>query len=341
MSYVSRVTQALRRALTVVGVVSLSLLHLTVAHAATPAQRRCARTYEQAQEHAIRGELLQARRLLKRCLEMRCGRFLRRECRVALQDVNREIPSVILSFRAKDGRAERDIRVEMDGETLVRSLDGEPVFVNPGFHTFTFFTANGRRYNRLLTVRRGEKELPVVLEEQSPEPAEVAASTDDDGRRDDDRRGRRGDEEDADARDSRGVRGVRGAALQPTEGMTMDDEPVAVRRQSSTNLLPYIVGGSSLALGLGGFITFRLIANSKYEELPLCYPNCPLEQVDEVSQWYQAADISLAVGAAGVGVGVLLWFLDSDDDQQEQFAKARPFIAPHGDGALTGISGSF
>lgn len=283
------------------------------ASAASRAQRQCARTFENAQEQALDGKLVEAAEMFEGCAQRHCGRALKRECTRALRRIRRDLPTVILSFRSHDGEQMDDVRVMMDGSPLTESIDDSAIPVNPGFHTFAFETTDGRRVEKLQTVRRGDKELPILAEAEgppAPAPSEQAAS----------------------------------AATAP-ETIDMEFEEQPELSESSGSLAPYIVAGASIVVGVGAFIGLRVLANSKYADLPKCYPDCSLSQIEEVQTFYTASNLSLVAAAAGTGVGAVMWWLQQGDDEApaepEQTASVRPFVTPTRGGVYAGVGASF
>lgn len=284
------------------------------ASAASRAQRQCARTFENAQEQALDGKLVEASEMFEGCAQRHCGRALKRECTRALRRIRRDLPTVVLSFRGHEGEQIDDVRVMLDGSPLTDSIDDVAIPVNPGFHTFAFETADGRRVEKLQTIRRGDKELPILAEAEGP-PAPAPSA-----------------EEVAD--------GSEGPA---TIDMEFDEPPEA--EQGGESLAPYIVGGASIVVGVGAFIGLRVLANSKYADLPKCFPDCSLSQIEEVQTLYTASNLSLVAAAAGTGVAAVMWWLQQGDEESpaepEQTASVRPFLTPTRGGVYAGVGASF
>jgi hypothetical protein len=132
----------------------------------------CSSSYESAQMLSRKVDLLSARDKMRACARDACPSFIRNDCLQWLTDVERNIPSVVLSAQA-DGKDVHDVTVEMDGLPFVDSLDGRALELNPGRHTFTF------RYRKvpgeptqevLALVVEGQKNRPVQSSYESPPP---------------------------------------------------------------------------------------------------------------------------------------------------------------------------
>jgi hypothetical protein len=97
----------------------------------------CVEPYESAQQHRNAGDLLRSRDELRRCSATTCPVLIQSDCTTWLVQVAEAIPSVI--FAAKlDDESVFDVSVAIDGTAATSQLDGKPVEVNPGLHTFAF-----------------------------------------------------------------------------------------------------------------------------------------------------------------------------------------------------------
>jgi hypothetical protein len=99
--------------------------------------RSCAAPYESAQQHRNAGDLLKSRDDLRRCSATTCPALIQSDCTSWLAQVTEAIPSVV--FMAKlDDESVLDVSVSVDGAAVAAQLDGKPVELNPGLHTFSF-----------------------------------------------------------------------------------------------------------------------------------------------------------------------------------------------------------
>lgn len=118
---------------------------------------QCIEANAKAQPLRRAGKLAAARAELARCVNRQCPGMVRDDCAQRLDELDRAQPTIV--FDAKD-TADDDlnaVRVTVDGERLTDKLDGSPLAVDPGAHTFTFETPGQPLTTRRLVVREGEK----------------------------------------------------------------------------------------------------------------------------------------------------------------------------------------
>jgi hypothetical protein len=84
------------------------------------------------------------------------------DCASWLADVEKALPTVVLTAKNGDGADLVDVKVSVDGQPLVAKLDGQAVPMNPGSHTFHFEGVGGTSQDRQVVVREGDKNQPVA-----------------------------------------------------------------------------------------------------------------------------------------------------------------------------------
>jgi hypothetical protein len=67
------------------------------------------------------------------------------------------LPTVVFGAHDKQNRDLFDVEVSMDGEPLVKKLDGKSVTVDPGKHTFRFETAGLPPVEEVALIKEGER----------------------------------------------------------------------------------------------------------------------------------------------------------------------------------------
>jgi hypothetical protein len=141
---------------------------------------RCVDANTHAQLLRRSGKLAAAREELRSCADPGCPSMVRDDCTQRLDDLGRLQPTIV--FDAKDG-AGGDVvavSVSVDGHLLTDKLDGSPVEVDPGPHTFEFEVVGQPKVTRTLVLKEGEKqrvERVVVVPAPSPAAPSAAAST--------------------------------------------------------------------------------------------------------------------------------------------------------------------
>ena len=136
-------------------------------------QADCVSAFETAQELRSTGDLVTARARLLSCIRTECPSSVRTECGKWFEQVEREVPTFIVSAQA-DGEDRTDVRVEMDGKPVQDSLDGKAVQVNPGAHSFRFYLAPFDAMEKKIVISEGDKLRVISVEFQSPKRADPA-----------------------------------------------------------------------------------------------------------------------------------------------------------------------
>jgi hypothetical protein len=103
---------------------------------------------------ALHGALAQ----LAICADPGCPAEVKAECALRIDAVTRAMPTLVLAARDAAGNDLLDIKVTMDGAPLASSLDGRPVSLDPGKHSFRFEAAGKPPVDKQLVLREGEKD---------------------------------------------------------------------------------------------------------------------------------------------------------------------------------------
>ncbi len=125
------------------GAVAICLLRAPVAGAQSPAESEgtikteCLHAHEHAQEARRASKFGEARRLLRACAAEACPALVRADCVPWLTDLERVYPTVVFDAYV-DGRQMESARVMIDGALATERIDGKPIEVDPGEHTFRF-----------------------------------------------------------------------------------------------------------------------------------------------------------------------------------------------------------
>jgi hypothetical protein len=95
-----------------------------------------------------------------------------------LDAVEKSLPTLVFSAKDAAGHDLLDVRVTVDGQPLLSTLDGAAVPVDPGPHTFRFEQPGGASATLQILVKEGAKnvEVPTVLSRPPPPPAEPPAA---------------------------------------------------------------------------------------------------------------------------------------------------------------------
>jgi hypothetical protein len=120
--------------------------------------------------HRLRAE----RKQLLVCANPACPAEVRTECTRRVEDVTAQIPTLLVDAKDSDGTELVDVTVRMDDETLTTKLDGVPLQIDPGSHTFTFERTGQPPVTRKLLIRAGEKNRSEPVSFGAPAPTPVA-----------------------------------------------------------------------------------------------------------------------------------------------------------------------
>jgi hypothetical protein len=123
------------------------------------------------------GKLVEAREQFRRCAAQGCPTMVVTDCGGWLSDVEKNIPTIVVTAKDGSGNDLVDVQVTVDGQPLLSKLTGEALAMNPGAHTFHFSTASGTSTDRQVLVKQGDKnqEVSAVLGAPAVPPPPVTA----------------------------------------------------------------------------------------------------------------------------------------------------------------------
>ena len=107
-------------------------------------------------------KLVEARDQLRVCAAAGCPAVVQTDCASWLADVEKALPSVVVTAKNGAGADLVDVKVSVDGQPLVSKLDGQAVPMNGGRHTFHFEGADGS-LDQQVVVTEGEKNRRVAV----------------------------------------------------------------------------------------------------------------------------------------------------------------------------------
>ena len=110
------------------------------------------------------------------CASAACPEIVRADCTERVDEIHRVMPSVVFDVKTSSGADVAETRVDMDGRVLRERLDGRPVSVDPGDHTFVL-TARGTTQTLHVLVHEGDKDRRVAMTVAEPQsqPREIPA----------------------------------------------------------------------------------------------------------------------------------------------------------------------
>lgn len=127
------------------------------------ADSTCISAYEQTQTLRKDGKPLASRAQATLCSRDACPALLAKDCTRWLAELDAIIPTVVLDPRTPSGALRADVRVKLDGALLDEKIDGKPVPLEPGLHTFVFEAEGAAPVERALVLKEGEKHKKVTV----------------------------------------------------------------------------------------------------------------------------------------------------------------------------------
>lgn len=156
---------------------ALGLALLLVAKPAS-ADPTCISAYEQTQTLRKDGKPLASKAQAAICSRESCPALLTKDCTKWLAELDAIIPTVVLDPRTAAGVLRTDVRVKLDGAPLNEKIDGKPVPLEPGTHTFVFEAEGVAPLERALVLKEGEKNKKVTVTFGAPAPSPEAKNAD-------------------------------------------------------------------------------------------------------------------------------------------------------------------
>lgn len=289
---------------------SIVLASTLVSLEATADVQSCLAASEKGQRARGAGKLREARDLFLVCGNEGCPSVVRKDCAQWQGEVIGMLPSVVFGAKDKSGRDLFDVTVSMDGELLVKKLDGKSVTVDPGPHTFKFEMAGSPPLIERALVKEGEKTRVIAV---SFGDGTTATSTDSNG---------------------------------PTPAP--DPDKNKSKAEGGHTLYPWIVVGVGAATVVAGLIVL-LTSPSLPEGCAMALKTCaknPNEDAATFAKRQETAGRSeaqptegLIVGGVGlvvVGGGLLWHFLEPTTPERSGSLRFTPWAGPSSTGASLG-----
>lgn len=115
----------------------------------------CAEAYESAQESRASGALQDTRSRLAFCAKPECPAFVQKDCARWLEEVDRELPSVVFSVVGLDAEAARAASLKIDGRAVPEPLSGNTVSLDPGQHELVLERPGVEPWTRTILAQQG------------------------------------------------------------------------------------------------------------------------------------------------------------------------------------------
>ncbi len=157
-------TNFVRRSMVVGAVGVAALLGPRTAHADD--REQCISAAENAQAMRDEGKYRRAREQMLVCARDVCPSAIKRDCVQWLQELDRDAPTVVVA--ARDGDKDiADVKVSLDNVVVADRLDGRPIPVDLGEHTFKF-ERNGVTKEERVLIGAGQKSRNIAVNFGTP-----------------------------------------------------------------------------------------------------------------------------------------------------------------------------
>jgi hypothetical protein len=290
------------------------------AQEAAPSKASCAEAYESAQESRVSGALQQTRSRLAYCAQTECPSFVQKDCARWLEEVDKELPSVVVSVvglepDASGASSTQPLSLKIDGHDVPEPLSGKAISLDPGKHDLVLERPGAEPITRTILAQQGVQ--------------------------------------------NRNVEFRLGMAPAAGDGATSMDLDSARASSSPMRTGAYVAWGVG-AVGLGAFAVLGTLARTdKYRFEEECagqtnYPTklrpgvCLDTTLDDRKSTYEReevmADIGLLTGIVGAATGTVLFLLSKDSgaaSKSEDSASLHLDVSPTVGGAWAGVRGAF
>jgi hypothetical protein len=279
----------------------------------------CVAAYEEAQKDRMGGKLRLSREQLLICAHVTCPDVVARDCRTWRNEVEGQLASIALTARDLRGTEVSNVRVLADGELIVDELDGRPIFVDAGPHTFRFERRGSVPLEQRIKLEPGERQHLVdvkLMPSGSEEPRDAPIPKES-------------------PKDPLELPGSRQES-RPLEPLPATAPPDRSSREKSPTTVVYVLGG----IGIVSLVSFAYLGFTGESDVSRlreeCAPRCAKSEVDAVRTKLIAANISLGVGLAALGASGFLWLsAGAPSSRPTMGLDVRP-VAGGGMGSLVG-----
>jgi hypothetical protein len=233
--------------------------------------------------HRLRAERSQ----LLVCAAPSCPVDIRKECLRRVDEVNAAIPTLVFDVKDGSGADLSAVKVTVDGEVLAERIEGTPLSVDPGEHSFVFETPGQPTVTRRLVIRESEKDRrePITFGSSGApaSPAQPASPA------------------------------IAPPPAVTTEPLATAPPPAPAPRGMGTRRVVALAVGGLGVVGLGVGTALGLSAKSSNDDANSICPNTMCASQDAVDKSKSAAQkgniatAAFIVGGLGIGAGVVLW----------------------------------
>ena len=147
-----------------------------------PTKAECAQAYESSQESRAAGHLQETRQKLSVCARSECPSFVQKDCSRWLQEVERELPSVVVQATGLGNEETGAVSITIDGNSIPNALGGSAVTLDPGRHELVAERPGHEPLTRVIVAQQGVQNRTITLDFAAALPAPPPAAAADEPR---------------------------------------------------------------------------------------------------------------------------------------------------------------
>lgn len=142
---------------TLLAALVVGLMSARTADAAPTTKRACFEASQSGQLLERSGKLHDAQAQFLVCASSACPEVVATDCTQHIESIRQAQPSLVFEVKDPSGADLTAVRVLIDGALLAEHLDGRPLEMDPGPHTFRLEVAGQEAVERPLLIRAGDK----------------------------------------------------------------------------------------------------------------------------------------------------------------------------------------
>lgn len=128
----------------------------------------CIDAHGAGQELRLQKRLIDARERFRFCAQAGCPDIAVRQCAQWLDEVEKQLPTIIVAVQDASGQDRTDVEVLLDGSALGAAWVGTAREVDPGPHTLTVTPPGGHASSLRFVAREAEKNRVVMIRVAQP-----------------------------------------------------------------------------------------------------------------------------------------------------------------------------
>lgn len=271
-------------------------------------KQQCLSASDQGQSLRDEGKYRRAREAFATCSRPVCPAIVQHDCVKWLADLEATSPSIVVNAKDDKGNDLTAVKVTVDGAPLATTLDGRPVLVDPGEHTFRYETDGFPPVEERIVIHAGEKSRVLTVQFGSPSAPQNAA-------------------------------GATGASSVTTTGAEAPSTGSAGGIPTSA----WVFAGIAVA-SFGAEAYFGLTGLSDRSNLEnTCGPShtCKQSDVDSVRTKFTIADIALGVGIISAGLSAYFFLTRHGSSESPPPQSAHVDFTPLPGGGAATLGGRF